>query len=310
MLLNRQGNGAEEMRRYTGSYYANADFSKIEGIVAQVQAEVASVIGADMMAAIEKYADEGINTDIVDAACRAVAYMAAMRYFRLNDISHETDGRKVKMDSENERRPFEWQLERDDRMHLEEYHRALGTLIALLFNDDNFKKGSLYARLSALLVPNAACFGWATGIETSTYLFFRLIPFLTEAQRYVAKRYGKDWQATFFPDSTDSDPAQGQPEEMLLYKAQAAIAHRALALFVRRTEMTALPAGVFRQAIGDGSTSLANTTEQLHDYYSHEMTDSEVHLNDLLTLRDELSGNVTTRLQMPDNEPKNKFFRL
>lgn len=304
-LFNQNNDGAEQLRYYTGSYYANADFSKIESIVSQVQAELASVIGNDMMADIEQYAREGTHQDIVDATRRAIAYMATMRYFRLNDISHETDGRKVKMDSDNERRPFEWQLERDDRMHLEEYHRALGTLIALLADDENFRKSNLHARLSGLLIRTAAAFEWVTGVETSAYLFFRLIPFIFEAQQYVARRYGKTWNDTFFPKSDDE-----KPDELLLYKAQKAIAHRALALFVSRTEMTALPAGLFRLAVGEGGTSMTNTTEQLHDYYEHTLKDSDIHLNDLLFFRDELTDNVTARLQMPDNDPANKYFRL
>ena len=281
----------------TSSYYANADFDKIAGIVRQVQTELAKQVGSDVMNAIDTAYNDGEDSPLIAAAQRTVGYMATLRYFRLNDISHETDGRKVKMDGENERRPFEWQLERDDRMHLEEYYRAFDHFVTLLMDDATFKKGELYRRLSSLLITKADTMEWVTGIETSPHLFLRLVPLIHEAQLYVQKSYGES-------------PLAGIEDESLKFLAQCAIGHRALALFVRRTEMKALPAGAFRTAISGGGTTERSTTEQLHDFYREEMECSEGYVHDMQTRRDALADEAVSHFVMPENDAANKYFRV
>lgn len=297
MIFNRADNGSEELRMATGSFYANADFEKIAAIVEQVQGELARQVGTDVMDAIEEAYNDGEDSPLIRAAQRTVGYMAALRYFRLNDISHETDGRKVKMDGENERRPFEWQLERDDRMHLEEYYCAFDSFVSLLMEDEAFKEGKLYKRLSALLIPDADMLQWVTGIEASPHLFLRLVPLLHEAQLYVQKSYGEGSLSAI-------------EDESLKFLAQCAIGHRALALFVRRTEMKALPAGAFRTAISGGGTTERSTTEQLHDFYREEMECSEGYVHDMQTRRDALTDEAVSHLVMPENDAANKYFRV
>lgn len=281
----------------TCSFYANADFTKIAGMVAAVQAEVAKIIGDDVMETIEAAYNQGGDSDIIRAAQATIGYMATMRYFRLNDISHETDGRKVKMDGENERRPFEWQLERDDRMHLEEYYNSFDRLIGLLMEDSNFQQSKLYQRMSGLVVKDCETLNWVTGIEFSNHLLIRLLPLLNEAQMYVQKSYG-------------SAPLSEITDEGLLFLVQSAIGHRAMALFVRRTEMKALPAGAFREVITSGGGKGDNTTEQLHDYYRHEMETAEGYVHDMQTRRDEMANESCEHLVMPENDEGNKFFRV
>ena len=59
MIFNRRNNGAEELRMVTCSFYANADFTKIASMVATVQTEVAKIVGADVMGAIEAAYEQG-----------------------------------------------------------------------------------------------------------------------------------------------------------------------------------------------------------------------------------------------------------
>ena len=296
MIFNRLDNGAAELRLATGSFYANADFSKIERLVEAAQSEVARLLGKDVMAAIEADYQEGKDTPLVRAAQRAVGYMATLRYFRLNDISHETDGRKVKMDGENERRPFEWQLERDDAMHLAEYYNALDELVTLLMDDEQFRQTELYARISSLIIGHAGVLEWVTGIEATPHLFLRMVPMLHEAQLYVAKRLGGDL-ATI-------------DDEQLAYCAKAAVGNRAVALFVEKTEMKALPGGAFREAVSGGGRSVGSTTSQLHDFHDHLVRVSENWVHEMQHRRDELAGVEGEHLIMPVNDAKNKFFRF
>lgn len=294
MIFNKDGHGAEELRQATSSYYANADFDKISGIVETVQGEVALQIGLPVMDSIDTAYQNGTDAELVKAAQRCVGYMSVLRYFRLNDISHETDGRKVKMDSDNERRPFEWQLERDDQMHLQEYYNAFDRLVLLLQNNNTFKDGELYKRQQQLCITNAGVLEWVTGIEATPYLYMRMVPFLHMAQMKVEERLG-----SAIADITD---------EALKFLAQAATGNRGVALFVQRTEMRLLPSGAFREAVKSGAGSKRSTTEALHDFYQHMMEVSENYVKDMQCRRDVLADAHTDHLVVPNNDEKNKFF--
>ena len=131
------------------------------------------------------------NARAVRSCQQAIAYMATMRFYRLNDISHENAGRKVKIDKENEARPFEWQLARDDRAHLEEYYRALDRLIGALEEDPRFRQTATWKRKDSLVVKSAESLTWLTGVDQSPWLYMRMVPFLSESQRFVEKAYGE-----------------------------------------------------------------------------------------------------------------------
>lgn len=296
MIFNRGNNGAEELRKVTSSYYANADFTKISGIVEQVESELAKQIGVDVMNTIEQAYQNGDETPLVYAAQRTVGYMSVMRYFRLNDISHETDGRKVKMDSDNERRPFEWQLERDDQMHLEEYYNSFDRLVMLLWEDATFQQSELYQRIQSLAIQSAGVLEWVTGIEATPHLYLRMVPALYEAQQYVEKRLGS-------PFSSVSDDA-------LAYLFQAATGNRAVALFVQKTEMQTLPSGAFRVAVNQSGSTKSSTTDQLHDFYQHVLAVSEGYVKDMQCRRDVLANAHDSHLVVPKNDAENKYFIL
>lgn len=290
---------AEQIRNLTGSYYANNDFTKISHIVSQVQAETARIIGQETMDWLE---GEGTSSAAADAARTAIAYMATMRFYRLNDISHENAGRKVKIDKENEARPFEWQLARDDRMHLEEYYRALDRLLDELQEVEVYRQSDSYVRSQALIIKDADSLAYLTGLDPSPWLYFRMVPFLADSQRYVEKAYGQKF--------SDQQPMDS---EELEHAAQMAVALGAIALMGRRTSLQTLPYGLMKvfENDGDGNRREAAALERLDDYLKHLSREQHYWLNEMKQLRDEMNGTeADTHLQMPDNDPHNKFMRL
>ena len=283
---------AEELRNLTGSYYANNDFKKIENMVKGVEQELCATLGMQTL--------DGLQNDARLAAQQAIAYMATMRFYRLNDISHEDAGRKVKMDRENEARPFEWQVARDDRAHLEEYYRALDRLIDALQEDETFRQSKLWQRQQQLLVKDADSLSYLTGTDPSPWLYLRMIPYLADSQRFVQKAYG------------DELPHDGTNEE-LEHAAQMAVALGAIALMGRRTSLQAMPYGLMKlfESDGGGNRQEAAALDRLDDYLKHLSKEQHYWLNEMKQLRDEAAGKETaTHLQMPENDPKNKFMRV
>lgn len=242
------------------------------------------------------------NSCAVYACQQAVAYMATMRFYRLNDISHENAGRKVKIDKENEARPFEWQLARDDRAHLEEYYRALDRLICALDADPRFMETNIWKRKNALVVKDADSLSYLTGLDPSPWLYLRLLPYLDESQRFVAKAYG-----TGFRDGI------AEAGDELQHAAQMAVALGAIALMGRRTSLQTLPYGLMKifESDGGGNRQEQAALDRLDNHLKHLSKEQRYWLEEMKQLRDEAAGTEQpTHLQMPDNERHQKYMRL
>ena len=289
---------SEQLRNLTGSYYANNDFEKIESTVMAVEYELQATIGLSSL--------DSLKGDALSAAQRAIAYMATMRFYRLNDISHEHEGRKVKIDRENEARPFEWQLARDDRAHLEEYYRAIDRLIYALRDNTEFKESDIYKRQQNLIITTADTLTWLTGADNSPWLYLRMVPFLADSQRFVEKAYGDCLTPENFGDlfaSTDT----------IVYAAQKSVALGAIALMGRRLSLQAMPYGLMKifESDGGGNRKEAAALDRLDDYLKHLSNEQQYWLNEMKHLRDIASDKEqVTHLQMPENDPQNKYIRL
>lgn len=314
MIFNKDNNGASELQLATGSFYESDNFSRIVSTIEAVEHDIAKVIGSPAFEAIEQLYNREEKTtpeqQLVNTAQRAVGLMAVMRYSRLNDLSHETGGRKAKIDRENEARPFEWQLMRDERVHLEEYYRALSMLIDQLtaLQLPEWTESSLCQAQHQLLVADNAMFSLLTGIDIDAWLYWRMVPLIAEAQRYVRRNYG----AARFGNLLELREKKSiTPDEIdLLEYARRACAMKALQLFCRRTELTALPAGmmaVFSQhgAVREESVSAA----RMHDIARHWRDDADFWIDEMKTLRDQIDGtDAVPHFSMPSNDPSNKYF--
>lgn len=288
---------AEEIRNLTGSYYANNDFTKIENLVNAVEYELCTTLG---MATLDNLTD-----DAKLAAQQAVAFMATMRFYRLNDISHEDDGRKVKIDKENEARPFEWQLARDDRMHLEEYYRALDRLIIALQDNEEFHQSMVWKRQQLLIIDGADTLTWLTGVDPSPWLYMRLVPFMAESQHFAEKAFGTPFNPADFEAFASTDTME--------YAAQKAVALGAIALMGRRTSLQTMPYGLMKlfESDGGGNRQEAAALDRLDDYMKHLSDEQRYWINEMKIRRDEASGTEpATNLQMPENDSHNKFMRV
>lgn len=126
MLIDR----TEQLRLLTGNYYANNDFTKIEGDIEQATDELARLVGEGVVALAEKAYDDDPLRKLVQ---RPVAILATLRMYQKNDLSHEDDGRKFKVSTDGgDKLPWEWQLDRDDALQIEAYYRAVDSLIVYL----------------------------------------------------------------------------------------------------------------------------------------------------------------------------------
>lgn len=293
-------NDSEQLRNVTGSWWANADFSRIERIVRSVESELATVVGNETMQWIAS--GDGRSSEAWTHAACAVGYMACMRYYRLNDISHQDGGRKVKIDRDNEARPFEWQLARDDRAHLEEYYRALDRLLYALQDVEAFAGSDACQQMKRLIVRDSRSLTWLTGIKDSPWTFLRMVPFLAESQDYVQRHYGSAFTPEDFRPTENTDTVD--------YAAQKATALGAIVLMGRRTSLQLMPYAIMQlvESDGGGNQRLQPTEEQLARYLTCLSRDQHYWVNEMKIRRDRDAQYAY--LHTPDNRPEDKFIRL
>lgn len=121
-LFNKDGQGSAELHDLTGTFYAANRYENIAVETEAATAEVARTIGTALMKRAEQYYSSEMysptGTSLDDILVRMirlpVACLAMRRYFQQNIVSHEDSGLKLKV-GDDEKVPWEWMFDRDDR---------------------------------------------------------------------------------------------------------------------------------------------------------------------------------------------------
>lgn len=308
MIFNKDNKGAQELRNLTGNYYANNKFDKIAGEIELAAEELAALVGDGVIDLAGKYyAEPGEDADaeLVRKVQRPIAILATLRMYRKNDLSHEDDGRKFKMATDgSEKLPWEWQLDRDDALHLEEYYRAVDALIRYLN-----KKGlevwtgtASYRLAQTLIIRSGEVFDSYFPIDRSERMFLMLLPFIREAQMLTVKRaYGKGWDELL--------EENGMPETDAHFAACKAVALLAMSMALRRLSLSLIPGGVLRKfmtenGMGESEPASLKDVDRLAGWMAD---DAATWVDEMKRARD--GGQAEYEL-LPKNDKRNKYCRL
>ena len=317
MIFNRNHNGAEELRDLTGNYYANNEFNKIKSDIKVATYHLCKIVGDAVYArALQAYTnqevsgtDEGQIADVakfVELVQRPIAIMATLQMYRKNDVSHEDSGRKVVVASDGtDKIPWEWQLDRDDAIHMEEYYQAVEQLIYYL-NKTQLKEWmeSEPKRLAdTLLIRSGREFDKYFPIQSSERMYLLLVGFIREVQiRHIRPAYGADkWDALLKERST--------PESEVRFAACKATALLSMSLALLRMPLQLIPGGVVRNYMSENGMreslpASVDDVNRLASWLQQDATDWIVQMKDL---RD---GNVGDISLLPENDRRNKFCLL
>lgn len=312
MLFNKQDKGNEELRALTGTYYANNDFDKIKTDILLATEDVARIVGQSIIdKAKEAYSGTGVPVEpyisLVQYVQLPIALLATLMMYQKNDISHEDDGRKMKIDSTTEKLPWEWQLKRDDELHMNAYYKATDRLIAFLDlkNPDEWKNSEQKKSASALFIKNAAMFDAQFPIDGSGRMYMLLLPFIREVQRRLIKpALGVDFTTLL----ETSAPTEAQ--KALLEYVYPAIAHLAMSLAIRRLPLGLIPSGIVRNYVAGSQTLSASQPATLSEI---QTVVNWLH-DDGMTLLEEMkrehNGAITSFELLPNNDPSNKYMKV
>lgn len=293
-------NSSEELRQLTGNYYANNDFSKVVGDIEQATEELTELVGEKVM----EQAAIGNNAELLKKVQRPIAILATLRLYRKNDLSHEDDGRKFKVSTDGtDKLPWEWQLDRDDAMHLEEYYRAVDALIRNL-NKTNLKEwteSATYVETQKLIIRNGRDLNRYFPTEGSERLYLMLVPFIREVQtRTVSRAYGEKWPELLGEKGNETEAH---------YAASMAVALLAMSTALRRLPLRVFPMGVVRGYLAENGMngSQVPSLDDVARTAAWMAGDGEHWLDEMKRARD---GSSPDYPLLPENDRRNKYIRL
>ncbi len=299
-LFNINNDGSKEIEILTGQWYASSPFHLIASEIRFATAEITKLVGSEVMEAAQTAYDDFSDMELVDAVRMPVACLAIMRHAALTSVSHESTGRKVKID-DNERSPFEWQIDRDDRAMRERYYRALDAMYSYLEEHDveAWTSSSRKALLEESIVKNLAQFEAVYPIDGSYYVYYMLQPLVIERQRALIEPFvGNKWE----------EIADGTASDDIMRLARRAAILSAVATAGTRWTLEVFPLEIARRFSPTYQGNRANkaaTIEEIDWYLGNLKKEIGDALDDLAS---ELSEEKVDPKLIPSNCRMNKFF--
>lgn len=308
-MFNKNNDGAKELRELTANYYANNDFDKITGEIELATDELELIVGKQVMelAALSYLEPEAEDADagLLRKVQRPIALLATLRLYQKNDLSHEDDGRKFKVATDgSEKLPWEWQLDRDDALHLEEYYKSVDVLIRYL-NGKGLKEwteSDTYKLSQALIIRSGAAFDTYFPIDRSERMFVLLLPFVKEVQQLTVRRaYGAGWDQLLAEDEV--------PESDAHFAACKSVALLAMSLALRRLPLSVIPGGIIRKFVaesgmGNSEPASLSDVDRLAGWLAD---DAATWIDEMKRARD---GGTADYSLLPVNDPRNPYCRL
>lgn len=334
MLFNKNSNGIEELKARIGFIYSNVDFANIQADIDIAETDIIKIIGqavydrAKTHYASDDYEKESpdetdlLNDNLVHHIQTPVGFFAYKEFSANRDVSHEDTGRKVKIDDDNEKIPFEWMLERDDASIIRKAHKTTERLIAFLETNENSItewKGSAAQTLARnMFINSAAEFDKRFPIDESRRFYLTILPFMKEVEETIIK-------PTLNPILFDEIKTQIQSGTLdetnagILELVQIAIPFFTMQRAVKRLSLQVIPEGVIQSYISDRSIAIKGgqvpTLQVIKEIACELEKDGMQMLSNLQQHLAKLLADETETEYLPDsiidhNEIGNKHFRV
>lgn len=181
-----------EVKSMAGWLYASTSFDALRPDLEIATEDVCSIISQDVYdRAVNFYkngqvpgsgsgsGDPEIDSQLVQLIQMPVALLAILSFVENSDLSHESDGRKVKINKEEESLPWEWMIERDNAAILKKANRGIDRLIAFLDSKSlaEWTNSDQRKDIKSLFVPDAATFDSLVPIDKSRVFYIRTLAF-------------------------------------------------------------------------------------------------------------------------------------
>lgn len=305
---------SETLRKLTTSWYASNDFDRIIQHIEIETEELAKVVGDGIMEQALDIADKptasASELKLLKMIQLPVALMATFRFYQLNLVSHDQSTRKIKIDDQNEKLPWEWMLDRDDAAHLSSAQRAVDRLIGFLdkSGNDEWEKSTQKIASKKLFINNTATFGEYYPIDNSARFYYLALPLLQEVQTTdLRKALASDYKPLLEAFQKGN---LNQYQMELLEITQRAQVLATIALAVRRLNTQVLPAGIVKTMISERHTANASRPadkEELSYFSKRIEMDAFACIDEIKRKRFEQTPEFLEYKMLPKNDPGDKF---
>lgn len=312
-LLFTDETGTEELKQYLGFLDVDIKFKNLKGKLIVATNEVRDLIGATMynLCLIEykkPATDNTKNKDFIFNVANAIAIQGYRKYAPHNDLAHTTQGRIARLEA-NQKSPFSWQIEADNKALEKSYYEALDALIKYLDNNiDAWKNTDEYKTTHNLFISTASEFDGFFPIGNSRLLFQKLAPGLRLCENNEIKsRVGKEL--------FDTLKASAENNEDLVYKIKEATAYFALAWVMRRFSVQLFPDGVLQSFTSDRMNVRAskpaenNEAFQVAAYFEIDAKTAFVEIENIISERNKTTDTVIQPISIEPNT-NDKFISL
>lgn len=307
-------NTSDELRKLSGTFSANINFERVETDVLLASEKVILLIGQPLYDKGLILLEKGDNASeqekkLLQHLQFPIAVYAVYQYYQGNNLGHDENGRKSKIDKENEAQAWQWQIDKDDEAAFRKYRESLDRLIRYLDQtaDPEWINTPYRRRSRKLFLNNTGSFNEYFYIDDSASFYYALVPLINEVQNEKIKPVlGDDYQTYIsnFQDDTTSNDMDGE-----LTYIQKALALYSMALAVKRFTIKVMPEGVvqnYRSYAQDLTSSAIAEMPAIEWYVRYLKRDADKALDDLRKFR---SKSTFVAPMIPKNDPKNRYAR-
>jgi hypothetical protein len=274
---------ADEIKQALGFTDADFSFKNLLPDINSATKEVRKLISPEVYLHIYDFYKDNIEDDgtyvydyedMESNILRQTRYPILVKAYSLfapsNDISHSNEGRRART-SENEKLPWQWQIDADNKEQEKRFYRAMDDLIDLLDESmpedyeslsDEDKQATIYFKwinsaaykeLKSLFVNSIDKFNKVFTIESSL-LLHKLASGLQECEEFeILSRIGKEK----FDQLKSSEPTEDPKDIQLLKLIHTACVFYSLAWAIPKMSITIFPEGVLQYQVSDRSNTIA-----------------------------------------------------
>lgn len=310
----------EEFRACVPWLYATAKLDSFMLDIELATEDLIEVLGEEIYDRVLKAYNDGeqqeFDVELIRRFQLPIALNAYLSWSRNQDVSHEEDGRKVKIDKESESLPWQWMLDRDDAGIRDKAGKAVDRLIAFL--DKNvesiveWKESDQRKDMRSLFVSNATEFDSVIPIDRSRYFFLRVLPFVRSVDRDMVKYIGKE-RYDAIKDSMRTGTPSGE-QERVIELCREVVPHLVMAKAVRRFSVKVLPDSVVTRFDSERQTRDASLPASrdligiMENVYTGDAQRGIVELQDYI--KEITPGDGTAYVRKKTDYNQEKFFTV
>jgi len=270
---------SEEISELLGFVDSDFSFKSMKQDLRSSTREVIKLIGKPIYeSVVTAYKKEEPDEDELELILQ-VQYPIALNAYRMfaptNDLQHSDNGRLMRV-SENEKQPFPWMIELDNKNQEKKYYRALDEMLEYL-NDtggEAWKTSEASKKLNSLFINTTEDFEDIFPIE-SRLLLIKLMPGIRKAERdHILPIIGDTRFTEFKTKIKAQDPITEDKDLFKLIKE--ACVYYSLGWGMSRLTVNLFPEGVLQQYVSERlSVNATKTPEFLQAQKAKEEFDKD-----------------------------------